>query len=88
MQSMLYFFFSKAASSEIKTKSNSLKNIKKYEKKILMNDISGALQLKVQTCKLYNNKYIIASTQITNTEILKITISAGVIISYRVIIGL
>ena len=26
--------------------------------------------LKVQSCKLYNNKYMIASTQITNTEIL------------------
>ena len=25
--------------------------------------------LKVQSCKLYNNKYKIASTQITNTEI-------------------
>ena len=25
--------------------------------------------LKVQSCKLYNNKYIIALTQITNTEI-------------------
>ena len=27
------------------------------------------LYLKVQSCKLYNNKYMIASTQITNTEI-------------------
>ena len=26
-------------------------------------------KLKVQSCKLYNNKYMIASTQITNTEI-------------------
>ena len=25
--------------------------------------------LKVQSCKLYNNQYIIASTQITNTEV-------------------
>ena len=25
--------------------------------------------LKVQSCKLYNNQHIIASTQITNTEI-------------------
>ena len=25
--------------------------------------------LKVQSCKLYNNKYVIASTQIINTEI-------------------
>ena len=24
--------------------------------------------LKVQSCKFYNNKYIMASTQITNTE--------------------
>ena len=26
-------------------------------------------QIKVQSCKLCNNKYIIASTQITNTEV-------------------
>ena len=26
-------------------------------------------ELKVQSCKLYNNKYMIASTQITNSEI-------------------
>ena len=25
--------------------------------------------LKVQSCKLYNNKYLIASTQVTNTDI-------------------
>ena len=29
----------------------------------------GTLVLKVQSCELYNNKYMIASTQITNTEI-------------------
>ena len=28
--------------------------------------------LKVQPCKLYNNKFMIASTQITNTEILEL----------------
>ena len=27
------------------------------------------LELKVQSCKLYNGKYIIASTQLTNTEV-------------------
>ena len=27
------------------------------------------IALKVQSCKLYNNKYIIALAQITNTEI-------------------
>ena len=27
------------------------------------------IALEVQSCKLYNNKYIIALTQITNTEI-------------------
>ena len=27
------------------------------------------LQLKVQSCKLYNKKYVIASKQITNTDI-------------------
>ena len=26
-------------------------------------------KLKVQSCKLYNNKYMVASTQITNTEV-------------------
>ena len=26
-------------------------------------------ELKAQSCKLYSNKYMIASTQITNTEI-------------------
>ena len=30
---------------------------------------SNCNTLKVQSCKLYNNKYIIASTQITNTDI-------------------
>ena len=29
--------------------------------------------LKVQSCKLNNNKYMIASTQITNTEIFAFT---------------
>ena len=28
------------------------------------------MQLKVQSCKLYNNKYMIALTQVTNIEIL------------------
>ena len=27
------------------------------------------MALKVQSCKFYNNKYMIASTKITNTEI-------------------
>ena len=30
-------------------------------------------KLKVQSCKLYNNQYIIASTQITNTEVVTFT---------------
>ena len=30
---------------------------------------SGKKPLKVQSCKLYNNKYMIGSTHITNTEI-------------------
>ena len=30
---------------------------------------TGFSRLKVQSCKLYNNKYMIVSTQITNTEI-------------------
>ena len=36
--------------------------------------ISAPLSLKVQSCKLYNNKYTIASTQITNTEIFAFTV--------------
>ena len=31
-------------------------------------DLNGNEHLKVQSCKLNNNKYMIASTQITNTE--------------------
>ena len=31
--------------------------------------VSNFRPLKVQSCKLYNNKYMIASTKITNTEI-------------------
>ena len=31
--------------------------------------MSFLLTLKVQSCKLYNSKYVNASTQITNTEI-------------------
>ena len=33
----------------------------------------GTKCLKVQPCKSYNNKYMIASTQITNTEIFAFT---------------
>ena len=29
--------------------------------------------LKIQSCKLYNNKYMITSTQLTNTEIFAFT---------------
>ena len=36
---------------------------------ILKPDKGQRIVLKVQSCKLYNNKYMIASTQITNTEI-------------------
>ena len=31
--------------------------------------IPSVMMLKVQSCKLYNNKYMIVSTQIKNTEI-------------------
>ena len=34
-----------------------------------MSDTDKQRYLKVQSCKLYNNKYMISSTQITNTEI-------------------
>ena len=33
--------------------------------------------LKVQSCKLYNNKYIIALTQIRNTEIFEVIAVLG-----------
>ena len=32
-------------------------------------EISSILTLKVQSCKLYNNTYMVTSTQITNAEI-------------------
>ena len=38
------------------------------------------IALKVQSCKLYNNKYIIVLAQITNTEIF--TFKAVVVLSY------
>ena len=38
------------------------KKNKKQMKRIIV-------ELKVQSCKLYNNKYMITATQITNTEI-------------------
>ena len=36
---------------------------------IQLSEMSGSLRVKVQSCKLLNNKYRIALTQITNTEI-------------------
>ena len=36
-------------------------------------DIKYNMILKVQSCKLYNNKHMIASTQITKTEIFAFT---------------
>ena len=41
----------------------------RYEKKDACADAKQKINLKVQSCKLYNNKYMIASTEITNTEI-------------------
>ena len=42
--------------------------------------------LKVQSCKLYNNKYTIASTQITNTEIFAfIAVPAFMLLSRKVL---
>ena len=54
-----------------KTK-NSLKDSRlKHPKKVClsMKLVCHILTLKVQSCKLYNKKYIIASTQIANAEI-------------------
>ena len=45
--------------------------ITKKQKKFVQLNIFQIL--KVQSCKLYNNKYIIALTQITNTEIFAFT---------------
>ena len=42
--------------------------------------------LKVQSCKLYNNKYTIASRQITNTEIFaSITVLVFNLLSHKVL---
>ena len=41
--------------------------------KIVKSFFNKIVSLKVQSCKLYNNKYMIASTQITNTDFLTIT---------------
>ena len=49
------------------------KNIKTilviFAKKLLLQMFCRVLNTQVQSYKLYNNKYMIASTQITNTEI-------------------
>ena len=37
------------------------------------NIVRSKLNLKVELCKLYNNKYIIASAHIANTEIFAVT---------------
>ena len=39
-----------------------------FRQKLHMRD-AGNFSLKVQSCKSYNNKYMIALTQITNTEV-------------------
>ena len=39
-----------------------------HEKSVTCNRLPGSPS-KVRSCKLYNNKYMIASTQITKTEI-------------------
>ena len=41
----------------------------KYNVSCVQSVIRFLATLKVLSCKLYNNKYMIASTQITNTEI-------------------
>ena len=38
----------------------------------ILNLCNNFIILKVQSCKLYNSKYMIASSQITNTEILAV----------------
>ena len=42
--------------------------------------------MKVQSCKLYNNKYTIASTQITNAEIFALVAAAVFKLSSRKIL--
>ena len=39
------------------------------DKKLSVHFGEDKTKLKLQSCKLYNNKYMIALTQITNTEI-------------------
>ena len=49
--------------------SNSSLRISSFATSLLHVCSSSCVVLKVQSCKLYNSKYMIASTQITNTEI-------------------
>ena len=42
---------------------------RKKRKKTTIKAIAKPFTLKVQSCKSYNNKYMVASTQITNNEI-------------------
>ena len=47
-----------------------LNNIKQMIKRLTdLKSLNHHITLKVQSCKSYDNKYMIASTQITNTEI-------------------
>ena len=52
--------------------------------------ISGGIKvqgtLKVQSCKLYHDKYMIASTQITNTEIFAFTAVMGFKLLSRIVL--
>ena len=50
------------------------------------NEVAQSSNLKVQSCKLYNNKYMNTSTQITNTEIFAfIAVLVFNLLSYKVL---
>ena len=46
-----------------------MQSFQSTRKKPHRNDLTDMKTLKVQSCKLYNSQHIIASIQITNTEI-------------------
>ena len=71
-------------SQQLKYQSNIL--VSQGCKMYLLLTLSTIKKLKVQTCKLYNNKYMITSTQITNTEIfVSIAVLVFKLLSHKVL---
>ena len=67
-------------------KPTSLKTFIKFTESRKTTHTKCLFALKVQSCKLHNNKYIIASTQITNNEIFAfIAVLVFVLLSRKVL---